>query len=342
MQCIGNISKMYDGNFSDMVKKSIEVFMDDFSMVGASFYSYLENLESVLLKCEEINLVCNWEKCHFMVQEGIVLGHWISKKGIEVDKAKIKTIEKLSLPSSVKGIRSFLGHANFYRRFLKDFSEISKSLSSLLMQWVPFNFDESFMKAFAALKEKLISTPIVVALDWELPFKLMCDASDYAEGAVLSQRQNKIFLAIYYANRTLNEAQLNYAITEKVLLAILFAFDKFRPYLIKNKVIVYTDHSTIKYLMAKKDAKKRLIHWALLLQEFFVDIKDKKGIEDLVADHLSRLELPKSEVKQQVQINYTFPNEQLLVVSHCDVAPWFSDIVNYLATKVIPPHLSSQ
>ena len=119
-----------------------------------------------------------------MVREGIVLGHRISEKGIEVNRAKIETIEKLPCPTSVKGVRSFLGHAGFYRRFIKDFSKISKPLSSLLMQDVSFTFDVEFHKAFATLKEKLISSPIVIALNWNFPFKLMCDASDYALGSI--------------------------------------------------------------------------------------------------------------------------------------------------------------
>ena len=131
--------------FSDMVEKTIEVFMDDFSILGNSFDNCLENLRSVLIRCEETNLVLNWEKCHSMVQGGIVLGHQISARGIEVDKAKIETIEKLPPPSSVKGIRSFLSHAGFYRRFIKDFSRIAKSLSNLLVQGIPFEFDEQFV-----------------------------------------------------------------------------------------------------------------------------------------------------------------------------------------------------
>ena len=119
--------------FSDMVEKTIEIFMDDFSVLGNSFDNCLENLRSVLVRCEETNLVLNWEKCHFNVQEGIVLGHRISVRGIEVDRAKIESIEKLPPPSSVKGIRRFLGHAGFYRRFIKDFSLIAKPLSNLLV-----------------------------------------------------------------------------------------------------------------------------------------------------------------------------------------------------------------
>ena len=324
--------------FSDMVEKTIEIFMDDFSVMGNSFDNCLANLRAVLARCEETNLVLNWEKCHFMVQEGIVLGHRISARGIEVDRAKIEAIEKLPPPSSVKGIRSFLGHAGFYRRFIKDFSQIAKPLSNLLVQGIPFEFDSQCLQAFTVLKDKLISAPIVVAPDWSFPFELMCDASDYVIGAVLGQKREKIFQVIYYASRTLNDALLNYATTEKELLAIVFAFDKFRPYLIGNKVVVHTDHSAIKYLMTKKDAKPRLIRWVLLLQEFDVEIKDKKGTENLVADHLSRLE----GTRDDVPVNDEFPDEKLFTIEDKRAVPWFADYVNYLVAKVIPSEFNYQ
>ena len=201
-------------------------------------------------------------------EEGIVLGHRISEKGIEVDKAKIETIEKLLPPSSVKGIRSFQGHAGFYKRFIKDFSKIAKPLSNLLVQGAPFEFDDQCLKTFLFVKQILVSAPIIVAPDLNLPFELMCDVSNYAIGAVLGQKRERTFQVIYYASRTLNDVQLNYATTEKELLAIVFVFDKFRLYLIGNRVIVHTDHSAIKYLMTKKDAKPKLIRWVLLLQKF--------------------------------------------------------------------------
>ena len=324
--------------FSDMVEKTIEIFMDDFSVMGNSFDNCLANLRAVLARCEETNLVLNWEKCHFMVQEGIVLEHRISARGIEVDKAKIEAIEKLPPPSSVKGIRSFLGHAGFYRRFIKDFSQIAKPLSNLLVQGIPFEFDSQCLQAFTVLKDKLISAPIVVAPDWSFPFELMCNASDYAIGAVLGQKREKIFQVIYYASRTLNDAQLNYTTTKKELLAIVFAFDKFRPYLIGNKVVVHTDYSAIKYLMTKKDAKPRLIRWVLLLQEFDVEIKDKKGTENLVADHLSRLE----GARDDIPVNDEFPDEKLFAIEDKKTVPWFADYVNYLVAKVIPPEFDYQ
>ena len=161
----------------------------------------------------------------------------------------------------------------------------------------------------------------------------MCDASDYAIGVMLGQKRDKTFQVIYYASRTLNDVQLNYATTEKELMAIVFAFDKFRPYLIGNMVIVHTNHSAIKYLMTKKDVKPRLIRWVLLLQEFDLEIKDKRGTKNLVADYLSQLEGPSKEI----QINDDFPDEQLLVIEDKEPVPWFADFVNYLITRVLPP-----
>lgn len=251
--------------FSDMVEKFIEEFMDDFSVFGSSFDDCLEHLSLVLQRCVETILVLNWKKCHFMVQEGIVLGHGISANGIEVGRAKIQVIEKLPPPTSVKGVRSFLGYAGFYRRFIRDFSKITKPLCNLLLKDVTFEFTDECLTTFNALKDKLISAPVIISPDWDLSFELMCDASDHAVGVVLGQRQNKVFHVIYYTSKMLNDAQLNYATTEKELLAVVYAFDKFRSYLVGSKVIVYTDHAAIKYLMTKKDSKPKLIRWVLLL-----------------------------------------------------------------------------
>ncbi|XP_045809427.1 uncharacterized protein LOC123903826 isoform X3 [Trifolium pratense] len=325
--------------FSDLIEKCIEIFMDDFTVFGSSYENCLHNLNLVLQKCRETNLVLNWEKCQFMVQECIILGHKVSNKGIEVDPAKVEVISKLPPPSSVKGVRSFLGHVGFYRRFVKDFSKISKPMTNLLLKEATFNFSDSCLKAFNCLKEKLISAPIVVAPDWSLPFEIMCDASDSAVGAVLGQRKNKVFYTIYYASRTLDDAQRNYTTTEKELLAVVFAFDKFRHYLILSKVIVYTDHAAIRYLLGKQDAKPRLIRWILLLQEFDLEIRDKKGSENFVADHLSRLDHTVMQPSNDGEIKEMFPDERLLAISNY---PWFADIVNYLVGKAVPPHFSYQ
>ncbi|GJT80313.1 reverse transcriptase domain-containing protein [Tanacetum coccineum] len=148
-------------------------------------------IDKMLKRCEDTKLAPNWEKSHFMVKEGIVLGHKISRKGIEVDKAKVDVISKLPHPMTVKGIRSFLGHAGFYRRFIKDFSKISRSMTHLLEKNTPFIFSEDCILAFQTLKKKLTETPILIAPNWDQPFEIMCDASDYAIGTVLGQRIEK-------------------------------------------------------------------------------------------------------------------------------------------------------
>ncbi|GKV31349.1 hypothetical protein SLEP1_g40045 [Rubroshorea leprosula] len=238
------------------------------------------------------------------LKEGIVLGHKVFSKGIEVDRAKVEIIEKLAPLKSIKEIRGFLGHASFYRRFIKDFSKIAKPLTNLLVKETPFFFDDDCMNAFQLLKEKLVNAPIVVAPCWDLPFEI---------GAILGQRKDRKFHTIYYASRTMNDAQKNYTTTEKVLLAVVFAFEKFRSYLILSKVIVHTDHSALKYLLAKKEAKPRL-------DEVHVECGD----DQLLLDE--------------------FPDEQLCLVSLCALSslPWYAYFVNYLVSNVLPPDLSFQ
>nr|GEZ44319.1 reverse transcriptase domain-containing protein [Tanacetum cinerariifolium] len=215
--------------------------------------------ERMLKRCEDTNLCLNWEKSHFMVKEGIVLGHKISKEGIEVDKAKVDVITKLPHLTTVKGIRSFLCHASFYRR-------------------------------------------------------------------------------------TMTEEKYNYTTTEKEMLAVVYAFEKFWSYLIMNKSIVYTDHSALKYLFAKKDSKARLLHWVLLLQEFTFKVIDIKGVENLATDHLSRLENPHQNVLDPKEINESFPLETLNFVSTRgnSCTPWFANFANYHAGNFIFNGMSSQ
>nr|GEU57418.1 reverse transcriptase domain-containing protein [Tanacetum cinerariifolium] len=300
--------------------------------------------ERMLKRCEDTNLCLNWEKSHFMVKEGIVLGHKISKQRIELDKAKVDVITKLPHPTTIKGIRSFLGHAGFYRRFIKDFSKIAMPMTCLLEKDTPFIFSKECVEAFQTLKRKLTEAPILIAPEWDMPFELMFDASDFAIGAVLGQHQDKHFRPIHYPSKTMTEAKSNYTTMEKEMLAVVYAFEKFWSYLIMNKSIVYTDHSVLKYLFAKNDSKARLLRWVLLLQEFTFKVIDTKGAANLAADHLSRLENQHQNVLDPKEINESFPLETLNLVSTRgnSITLWFADFANYHARNFVVNGMSSQ
>ncbi|GJV52656.1 reverse transcriptase domain-containing protein [Tanacetum coccineum] len=222
------------------------------------------------------NAPATFQRCmtaifHDMVEDFIkVFMDDFSVFGIEVDRAKIDVIAKLPYPTNVKGVRSFLGHAGFYRR----------------------------------------------------------------------QQIDGKFKPIYYANKTLNNAQEHYTTTEKELLAVVFSFDKFRQYLVLSKTIVYTDHSALKYLFSKEDAKLRLIRWVLLLQGFDIEIKDKKGAENLAADHLSRLENPDLGTSMEEEITNEFPDEHLMILKAelNNDEPWYAGYINYIVGKIVPPN----
>ncbi|GKB41835.1 reverse transcriptase domain-containing protein [Tanacetum coccineum] len=219
--------------FHDVIKESIKVFMDDFSVFGSSFDHCLNNLDKMLQRCKDAHLVLNWEKCHFMVKEGIVLGHKVSEAGLKVDKAKINVISKLLPPTNIKD--------------------------------TPFKFNDECQNAFKILKEKLTCAPVIT--------------------------------------------------------------------------IVHTDHSALRHLFKKQDAKPRLIRWILLLQEFDIEIKDRKGTENVAADHLSRIE--NEETSNDSEVDDNFPGETLMEINTED-EPWFADFVNYLASDIIPKGMAYQ
>ena len=214
-----------------------------------------------------------------------MLGHIASREGIEVDKEKVELISNLPNPKCVEDIRSFLGHARFYRRFIKDFSAIARPLCNLHAKDVTFEWSQACEAAFDKLKTMLVSPPIMRSPNWDLPFEIMCDASDYAIRAVLEQREDKKAFVIYYASKTLDSAQSNYTTTEKEFLDVVFALEKFRSYIVGSPVTIFTDHAALKYLLSNQDTKPCLTRWILPCQEFNLTIKDKKGVENAVADN---------------------------------------------------------
>nr|GEU57159.1 reverse transcriptase domain-containing protein [Tanacetum cinerariifolium] len=286
--------------FYDMIEKTMKVFIDDFLVFENSFQSCLSHLEKMLKRCEDTNLCLNWEKSHFMFKEGIVLGYKIYKEGIEVDKAKVNVITKLPHPTTIKGIRIFLGHVGFYRRFIKDFSKIARLMTHLLEKDTPFLFSKECVEAFQTHKRKLIEAPILIAPDWDMPFELMYDASDFAiEIPVLSHHEQEHCV-----------------------------YGPFR----------------LQISLCQEDSKARLLHWALLLQEFTFKVIDTKGAENLAADHLSRLENPHQNVLDPKEINESFPLETLNLVSihGKSSTPWFADFANYHAGNFFVKGMSSQ
>ena len=194
-------------------------------------------------------------------------------------------------------------------------------MTNLLEKDAPFIFYESCLEAFKKIKDKLVTAPVIIAPDWTLPFEIMCDASDNALGAVLCQKKDKVLHTIYYASKVLNEAQRNYSTTEKEFLAVVFACEKFRSYILGSKIIVHTDHGALKHLFAKQDSKPRLIRWVLLLQEFDLEIKDRRGKDNGVADHLSRLE-EGDQGPSPISIKEEFPDEHLFALNSSLILPW--------------------
>ena len=211
--------------FSDFFGNILEVFMEDFCVFGHDFDSCLAHLTKILEVCVKKRLVLSWEKSHFMVREGVVLGHLVSGKGLEVDKANIEVIQNLPLPTTLRDLRSFLGHVGLYGRFIQDFAKVSKPLTTLLCKDKDFVIDKEGERAFEMLKLALIEAPILQICNWDLPFEIMCDASDYALGVVLGQWVDKKPTAIWYAGKTLAEAQINYTTAEKELLALVYALE---------------------------------------------------------------------------------------------------------------------
>ncbi|GJS89619.1 reverse transcriptase domain-containing protein [Tanacetum coccineum] len=256
----------------------------------------------MLIRCKQAHLVLNWEKCHFMVTEGFVLGHKVSSTGLEVGKAKIDVIAKLPPPTNVKAIRSFLGHARFYRLFIKDFSKISRPMTKLLEKDPVFDFNKECIKALETLKEKLTNAPIMVSLDWSEPFQLMCDASD---------------MSLELCLRIMGSGN------------ILCPFTRQQ----NTKQLITRLYGLLKNSCCRSKIYIALIRWILLLQEFAsMNQKQEKEQKNCVtANNLLRVENPNLEELRDEDINDNFPNETLMNVSSNDEdkIPWFADFANY-------------
>ncbi|XP_041987906.1 uncharacterized protein LOC121739485 [Aricia agestis] len=284
------------------------VYLDDIVIYSFDLESHIDNLKAVFDRLRKFNLKLQPEKCQFLRKEVVYLGHTIGEDGVRPNPKITEAVTKFPTPKSPKDIKSFLGLVSYYRRFIPNFSKIAKSLTNLLKKDAPFSWKEEQQLAFETLKQSLISAPILAYPDFSQPFILTCDASNYAISAILSQGPVGRDRPIAYSSRTLNKAEINYSVTEKECLAIVFGTKVFRPYLFGRRFKIITDHKPLNWLFNCKDPGSRLIRWRLKLEEFDYEIQYKKGKINTNADALSRYPVNPVNPVQPEKTDSLYPN----------------------------------
>lgn len=264
------------------------VYLDDIILFSKDLPSHLEAIREVLTKLQGVNLAVQLSKCNFVVDEVNYLGHVITKKGIEPDPSKIKAVRDFPIPTNIKEVRSFLGLAGYYRRFIDGFATIGRPLFDVTKQGQEFLWTPQCQEAFDELKQKLVTAPVLIYPDFSKPFILATDASTYALGAVLSQEVDGQEHPVAYCSRTLFPAEKNYSTTERELLSLVWSTKYFRCYLLGRPFKVITDHAALKWMLSLKDPSSRLMRWSLRLAEFDFTVEHKAGKRHTNADGLSR------------------------------------------------------
>lgn len=264
------------------------VYLDDIVVFASSLREHEQKLTEVFSRLRKHGLKVQPDKCEFLRKEVAYLGHIISSEGVKPNPDKVKSVQEFPIPKSCKDIKSFLGLAGYYRRFIPNFSKITKPLTALLKKDIQFNWGSDQQQAFNTCKEILTTTPLLQYPDFNKEFLLTTDASIHAVGAVLSQGEIGKDLPIAYASRTLNKAETNYSTIERELLAIVWAVKHFRPYLFGRKFKIITDHKPLTWLFNIKDPGSRLVRWRLKLEEYDYEIVYKAGKNNTNADALSR------------------------------------------------------
>jgi transposase InsO family protein len=314
------------------------VYIDDVICFSSSMEEHLVHLEKIFTRLNEYNLRLNPEKCEFATEEIAYLGHVVSSNGIKPDPDKTLAVEEFPRPKRLKQVRGFLGLTSYYRKFVKDYSKIAKPLTSLLKKNKPFEWDESCEKTFQELKRILINPPILAHFKPGLPIILYTDASKYAVGAILCQIQDGKERVISYNSKSLDETQINYTVSEKECLAIIYAFQKLRQYLHGAKFVVKTDNCALCFLMKIKDPNGRLVRWALKLQAFDFTIEFRTGLSQKHVDCLSRnpVEPPDKDLDERDVLLL----EILNIAEEQKKDPWCSQIIKEIELKRNRKYLS--
>ena len=279
------------------------VYLDDVVIFGHSLEDHNQKLIDVFKRFRKFNLKLHPDKCEFLRREVQYLGHIITENGIKPDPSKISAVENFPIPLNVKNVKSFLGLAGYYRKFIMNFSEVVAPITKLLKKNVDFNWTEVQQKSFTKLKNLLTTAPILQYPDFTQKFILTTDASGVALGAILSQGEPGSDLPIAYASRTLNKPECNYSTIEKELLAIVWGIQHFRPYLYGRHFTILTDHKPLKWLHNHKDLSSRLLRWRLKLEEYSYKIEYKMGKNNTNADALSRMHMDYYDQNNEVEVN---------------------------------------
>lgn len=288
-----------------IIGSGVYVYMDDIIIYSKTLKEHIKTLELVIKRLIKHNLKLNMEKSLFMRSQVAYLGHIISKDGIKVDSKKTDCVAKFPRPNSVVEVQRFLGMCNYYRRYVQNYAKIAKPLYILCKKDIPFIWNASSEEAFNKLKKMLITSPVLIYPNFNETFIVTTDASDYAVGAVISQGNIPYDKPIQYFSKTLAEAQTRYSTIEKELLAIVLALENFRHYLYGREFLIITDHKPLTFLFNTKNVNNRLYRWRLNLMEFNFKIAHKQGVQNVVADALSRIKNEEEEKKDTILRAFT-------------------------------------
>jgi transposase InsO family protein len=323
--------------FQKYLRQFIEIFIDDFA-VYSSGAEHLKCLELTFQRCRDTNLKLHPEKCFFVVQQGNLLGHIVSARGIEIDQSKVLVWLSIKFPSNPGEVRGFLGCTGYYRRFIRYYANIARPLNLMLRKDSDFSCTPEREESFQALKRKLVEAPVLVAPDWSKEFHVQVDTSLFCIGLVLSQLDDqRRDHPIYFASRQLSIAEVKYSCTEREALGIIFACKKFRHYLLGCKVIFHTDHDALKHMVNKPDVTGRIARWIVLLQEFDYEVKVRPGKQHANADFFSRLD----GVPSLKNVDDCFPDETLFQVN-INSDSWYGELLLFLQTGQLRNNMTAE